>query len=153
VDNTGAAKNFGTATGINFTAGVATVAGGNNGVLKLYNAQTANITVTDGTISQASALSITVVNAALNAFTFAAATPQTNAVAFTGTNTLTAIDVYGNPVVGFNASTTNVTITTTLPGSISGLSGGNVLNAAGDFSNGVADLTSLGIKYTGAVGT
>ena len=39
---------FGSATSITFTNGVATVSGGNNGVLKLYKAETAVISVTDG---------------------------------------------------------------------------------------------------------
>src|SRR5207253_1429386 len=90
------------------------------------------LTVTDGAISQAAVLSVTVVNAALNAFTFAAASPQINAVAFTGANTLTAIDAYGNAVTGFNASTTNVTITTTLPGAVSALSGNTATGYTGD---------------------
>ncbi|WP_166233210.1 hypothetical protein, partial [Aquirufa beregesia] len=34
-----------------------------------------------------------------------------------------------------------------------GLSGTNKLSSAGDFSSGVASLTGLGLKYTGAVGS
>ncbi|WP_161566880.1 hypothetical protein, partial [Aquirufa nivalisilvae] len=58
--------------------------------------------------------------------------PQINGTAFTGTNTLTAQDAYGNTVTSFNASGTNVTVTSTLTGTISGLGSGvdNVLNQA-----------------------
>ncbi|MDF0694910.1 hypothetical protein, partial [Aquirufa ecclesiirivi] len=45
--------------------------------------------------------------------------------------------------------------TTSLTGSISGLGSGvnNVLNQAGDFSSGVANLTSLGLTFTGTSGS
>jgi len=47
--------------------------------------------------------------------------------------------------------TNNVTIAANSPltGAVSGLSGGNKLTSAGDFSSGVANLTALGMKYTG----
>ncbi|MHA8056966.1 hypothetical protein VR611_13580, partial [Aquirufa nivalisilvae] len=79
--------------------------------------------------------------------------PQINGVGFTGTNSLTALDAYSNVVTGFDASTNNITVSTSLSGSISGLSGTNKLNSASDFVSGVANLSSLGLKYTGAVGS
>ncbi len=93
----------------------------------------------------------TVDPAALDHFAFAAASPQTNAVAFTGPNTLTAQDLYNNTVTTFNASANNVTITALSPltGTVSGIHASNVLNLAGDFSSGVANLTALGMTYTG----
>ncbi|WP_166233197.1 hypothetical protein, partial [Aquirufa beregesia] len=72
---------------------------------------------------------------------------------FTGTNSLTAQDAYGNTVTSFDASSNNITVSTSLSGAITGLSGTNKLSSAGDFSSGVASLTSLGLKYTGAVGS
>ena len=83
------------------------------------------------------------------------ATPQTNATAFTGTNTLTAQDVLGSTYTAFDASADNVTMApnTPLTGTVSGLSGGNKLTSAGDFSSGVANLTTLGMKYTGNSGS
>src|SRR5436190_594239 len=50
-DNGGTANNFGVSTPIDFTAGVATTSGSSNGVMKLYNATTSSIGVTDGSIS------------------------------------------------------------------------------------------------------
>ncbi|MHA8105429.1 hypothetical protein, partial [Aquirufa nivalisilvae] len=69
-------------------------------------------------------------------------------------NTLTAQDAYGNTVTTFAANTNNVTVTTSLTGTVSGLGSGvnNVLNQAGDFVSGVANLTSLGLKFTGTSG-
>jgi hypothetical protein len=81
--------------------------------------------------------------------------PQMNALAFTGTNTLTAYNAGGCKIADFDASANNVTVTAVSPltGAVSGLHGSNVLNQAGDFSNGVADLTALGITYTGNAAT
>jgi hypothetical protein len=50
-DKSGAAVNFGTNETITFTSGVATVSSGSNGVMKLYKAETASITVSDGSIN------------------------------------------------------------------------------------------------------
>ncbi|WP_205753197.1 hypothetical protein, partial [Aquirufa beregesia] len=79
--------------------------------------------------------------------------PQTSGTAFTGTNTLTAQDAYGNTVTGFSAVTNNVTVTSSLTGTITGLSGTDKLSSAGDFSSGVANLSSLGLKFTGTSGS
>jgi uncharacterized repeat protein (TIGR02059 family) len=94
--------------------------------------------------------SVTVNAGALDHFTFTAASPQTNAAPFTGTNTLNAKDLNGNTISSFDASANNVTITANSPltGTVSGLHGANVLYQAGDFSGGVADLTALGLTYT-----
>ncbi|MHA8088653.1 hypothetical protein, partial [Aquirufa sp. Wall-65K1] len=82
------------------------------------------------------------------------ASPQINGSNFTGTNTLTAQDAFGNTVTTFSAATTNVTVTSTLTGTISGLGSGanNILNQAGNFNSGVANLTSLGMRFTGTSG-
>ena len=42
-----------------------------------------------------------------------------------------------------------VTPVSPLTGTVSGLHGGNTLNQAGDFTSGVANLTTLGMTYTG----
>src|SRR5205809_1858288 len=78
------------------------------------------------------------------------ASPQTNGSAFTGTNTLTAQDVYNNTVTSFDASANNVTITANSPltGTVSGLHGANVLNQATDVTSTAANLTPLGLTYT-----
>lgn len=70
-DSSGVATAFGTATSISFRNGVATVSRGNNGAMVLRKAETASITVTDGTLSNGAGLSVTVSpgNAARLAFT------------------------------------------------------------------------------------
>jgi hypothetical protein len=91
----------------------------------------------------------------LGKFAWSITSPQTSGAVFTGINTLTAQDDWGNTRTTFDASATNVTVTTTLGGTISGLGSGanNVLNGSSDFVAGIANLTSLGIRYTGTVGS
>ena len=160
-DNTAAAVPFGTATTLTFTGGVSTVGGS----LKLVDAESATVTAsaTDGgaggstTINAAGAdaLSVTVSPASLAKFALQLTSPQTNGTAFTGANTLTAEDAFGNIVTSFNAFGDHVTITANAPltGTVSGLHGANVLNSAADFSAGIADLTALGLTYTGNAAT
>ncbi|MHA8056932.1 invasin domain 3-containing protein, partial [Aquirufa nivalisilvae] len=144
-----AGTNFGTATSLTFTAGVAT------GSMVLYKAESATVNATDGTINSntGGTLNVTVSPTSFSKLAVSLTSPQINGIAFTGTNTLTAQDTYGNTVTGFNASTNNVTVSTSLTGTISGLSGTNKLTSAGDFTSGVANLTSLGLKFTGTSGS
>ncbi|WP_164969666.1 beta strand repeat-containing protein, partial [Aquirufa rosea] len=146
-----AGTNFGTATSLTFTEGVATAS------MALYKAESATINATDGTINSntGGTLNVTVSPSTFSKLAVSLASPQTNGSAFTGTNTLTAQDAYGNTVTTFSAATNNVTVTSSLTGTISGLGSGvnNVLNQAGDFTSGVANLTSLGMKFTGTAGS
>jgi hypothetical protein len=155
-NSSGSARAFGVSTSITFSSGVATVSGGNNGVMRLYRAQTAIISVTDGTISSSGSdrLTVTVSAGPLGKFAWALTSPQTNGATFVGTNTLTAQDDWGNTRTTFDASAANVTITSSLGGTVSGLGTGNnnVLNRSSDFVSGVANLTTLGMRYTGTVG-
>ncbi|HZT91093.1 MAG TPA: invasin domain 3-containing protein [Gaiellaceae bacterium] len=98
---------------------------------------------------------VTVAAAALDHFSFALAGPQASGRPFTGVDTLTADDRYGNVVTSFDAFADHVTISANAPltGSVSGLSGVNRLVSAGDFVNGVANLGALGMTYTGNAAT
>jgi hypothetical protein len=60
VDSAGTAVNFGAATALSFTSGVASVSSSKNGVMKLYRAGAASIAVTDGTISSPTPLAVTI---------------------------------------------------------------------------------------------
>jgi hypothetical protein len=100
---TGTVTNFGTATAITFTAGVASVAGANNGVMKLYKAEAALITVTDGTLTNGAGLSVTVAAAAAASFVLTAA--STTPTAGEADNlTVTALDAFGNTAVSYTGS-------------------------------------------------
>jgi hypothetical protein len=94
----------------------------------------------------------------LDHFTLILDSPQTNGITFRDVNTLSARDVSNNIMTLFDASADNVTISANAPltagaGAITGLSGSNRLINASDFVSGVANLTALGLKYTGALGT
>ena len=103
VSGAGTVTNFGTATAITFTNGVATVAAGNNGVMKLYKAEAALITVSDGSISNGSGLSVTAVAAAAASFSLTAA--STTPIAGEADNlTVTALDAFGNIATSYTAS-------------------------------------------------
>ena len=135
-----------------FSSGVANLT--TLGMTYTGNTGTGTFTATSGAKTGTSG-SVTINPGALASFTFVAASPQTDGVAFSGTNTLTAKDASGNTITGFNASANNVTITpNSLAGAVSFTSGaaGDVLNASGDFTNGVANLTTLGMTYTGTTG-
>jgi len=84
--------NFSTATSITFTNGVAT------GAIRLYLAETATISVTDGTYTSGTGVLTATVAAAAASATTSALTIGTNAPARSATTTVTVTvkDVYGN---------------------------------------------------------
>src|SRR3954447_2121850 len=107
-NSSGTATNFGTATAINFTNGVASVTGSNNGVMKLYKAETASITATDGTISNGAGLSVTVSAAAASKLAFTQQpSGATGGTAFTTQPKVAVQDAYGNTVT---TDTSNVAL-------------------------------------------
>lgn len=93
---TGAAVAFGTGETITFTNGVATVSGSSNGVMTLYKAETASVTVSDGT--HTGSLSVTVSPAAAGSITATSGGGQsaTAGSAFTNPLVATVSDSYGN---------------------------------------------------------
>ncbi|HFE65123.1 MAG TPA: hypothetical protein ENK14_12035, partial [Caldithrix sp.] len=136
---------------IGFSAGVS-----DNVAIILYKSGSGvNFTASDNsgspTLTGETSSNLTVNPAALNDFVFAVTTPQIDGLPVSGTNTLTARDVYQNVKTDFDASATPVTIAKNSgPGTLSvkGLHGtsGDELNQADDFSQGVANLTSLGMR-------
>jgi hypothetical protein len=103
-DGAGSAVAFGTATTISFSGGVATVSGGANGAMKLYKAETAKVTVSDGTLNNATGASVTVSPAAAASFTVP--TPSTQTAGSPFELALTALDAYGNTATGYAGSKT-----------------------------------------------
>ncbi|TMK59032.1 MAG: hypothetical protein E6G51_01635 [Actinobacteria bacterium] len=103
VNSAGTATNFGTATAISFTNGVATVSSSKNGVVKLYAVGTANVVATEGSITTPSPAAITVTAAAASKFalTAASATPTVGVV---DNLTTTAQDTYGNTATSYTGA-------------------------------------------------
>lgn len=102
-NSSGTAVAFGSATAINFTAGVAVVSSSKNGVMRLYRSGAATIDVSEGSISSSPDLAVNVSAGALSKITLAAA--STTPTAGTADNlTITAADTYGNPVPSYSGS-------------------------------------------------
>jgi hypothetical protein len=99
----GTAVNFGSATAINFVNGVATVSSSANGVMKLYNAGPAAITVSDGTIKNGTGLTVTVGAASAASLSLAAATTTPTAGAADNL-TITAKDSFANTATSYTGS-------------------------------------------------
>src|SRR5262249_37341212 len=99
----GTAVAFGTATALTFTAGVASVTSTKNGVMKLYKAESASISASDGTISTTTPLAVTLSAAAISKLTlgFDTATPLVGAA---DDVTVTAQDTYSNTITTYTGS-------------------------------------------------
>ena len=101
-DKNGVARAFGVATTINFVNGVATVSGGNNGVLALVKVETATISVTDGLVVASGADRLTVAVSAGPAAQLVV-TGSASQTAGSGQNlTIAALDSVGNPAPSYN---------------------------------------------------
>ncbi len=157
ISGLGSAKNNVLNQNTDFSSGVANL----TALLMTYKGSTGSYTFT-ATFSvggkTGTSGSILINPGSLTFLTLAMAGAQTNGVAFSGVNSLTLYDVSGNVITNFNPAVTNLTLTTNSPtgnSAMSGLGSGsnNVLNQAGDTTNGVANLTTLGLKYTGVTGT
>jgi len=103
VNNANTAVNFGSATAITFSAGVATVSSSKNGVMKLYAAGKTSIDVSDGTIDTDTLLEVTVAPTTASKFVLAATT-TTPVVATADSLTTTAQDTYGNTATAYTGS-------------------------------------------------
>ena len=132
-------------------------AGGASGDLStaLYKAESGvTITATVSGIGGESA-TVTVNAGALADFGFTLAASQERNMPFAGTNTLAARDTWWNVLSSFDASTANVTLSVANPAGASlvlGTRGDAVLDQPGDFVNGIADLSALGLKYASGAG-
>ncbi len=103
-NSAGTAIAFGSATAINFTAGVATVASGTkNGVMKIYAAGEAAIEAGDGSISTAAPLEVSVSPLSAAKLVLGAAT-TTPAAGVADNLTTTAQDTYGNVATSYSGS-------------------------------------------------
>lgn len=133
-NSAGTATNFGTATAISFTAGVATVSTTKNGVMKLYRAESANVSVSDGTISS-TPIAITVSPLAASKWAFTSVSVSAGSLgancAFACTVTglgnsgtvkakVAVADTYGNTVSALGSGHSAKVTVTTGSGTISG---------------------------------
>lgn len=105
VNSSGSTINFGSATSINFTLGVATVSSSRNGVMKIFKSGPASIVATESStgITTASPLAVAVTPGTATKFALAAGTTTPAAGARTAL-TLTARDTYGNTATAYTGS-------------------------------------------------
>jgi hypothetical protein len=102
-NSSGTATAFGTATALTFTAGVAAVTSTKNGVMKLYKAEAATISVSDGTIESEVDPTVTVAPLAMSKLVLSAAT-VTPVAGADDAQTVTAQDTYGNVATAYTGS-------------------------------------------------
>ncbi len=100
VNTSGTAINFGSATALTFTNGVAAVGSSKNGLLKIFKAGAANIVATEGSLTTPTPLALTVSSGAQTKFVLAAAA-ATPTAGDTDNLTITAQDTYGNPASAY----------------------------------------------------
>ncbi len=134
VSSAGSVVNFGTATALNFTAGVAAVSSSKNGYAKLPNAGATSVSATDGTLSTATPLALTVAIGTAARLAFSGLTSSAGSIGspcfFTCTITLLGnsgtvkaklglTDSSGNAIANVGAAKT-VNVTVTSGGTIAG---------------------------------
>lgn len=107
-NSAGAPIDFRDTTAINFSNGVAAVAGANNGVMRLYKVQTAHIVVSDGSHNNGSGLAITPRPGVMDNLSLAAEKVVVRPGA-PDQLTVRAIDQYGNTAAGYSDGSHDVT--------------------------------------------
>lgn len=148
-DSSGEDVPFGTATAIDFKAGVATTEGAANGEITLYKIGSTAITAAEGTLKNTTALTVTVAAGSATSFVLGASTAAPVAAASFNLTT-TAKDAYGNNATGYTGAKTltfsgaGASPAGTLPTVVN--SAGTVVNfgspTAINFTSGVASVSS-----------
>jgi hypothetical protein len=152
-NSSGTAIAFGSATALTFTSGAATVSSSKNGLLKIYRAGEANVTATEGSLTDPTPLTLSVSPLTASKYTLAATT-TTPAAGAADNLTITAQDTYGNTATAYTGSHSLV-----FSGASASPSGNapTVSNSAGEdiafgtatainFSAGVSDLSNGAMK-------
>ncbi|HKO39046.1 MAG TPA: hypothetical protein VJU14_11835 [Solirubrobacterales bacterium] len=103
VNSAGTAVAFGSATALNFTAGVASVSSSKNGLMRLYRSGATEVSASEGSINTPTPLLLTVSPGVATKFALAAA--SSSPVAGIGNDlTITAQDAYGNTATSYAGS-------------------------------------------------
>lgn len=147
-NSSGTAVPFGTATAIAFTAGVATVVSSTkNGVMKLNQVETANVTATDGSISTSSGLAIAVVIGAAAKLSLTHVTVSAGSIG-AGCFFTCAVTGLGNS----GTVKANVAVTDSVGNPISALGSGHAVKITATTGSTIAG-TPLAIPATGVAET
>ncbi len=140
--SSGTAIDFGTATPISFTEGVATVSGGKNGAMTLVKAGAASITVTDGSLTNGSGLAVTVGVGTASRIAWSKATVSKGTLSSPCLFTCTGTEMSSSG--NFKA---NVSITDSVGNTVSNLGSGHtvsVTSTGGTITNGILTIAASG---------
>jgi hypothetical protein len=178
IDSAGSTISFGAPTAINFTNGIATVSASKNGVMKLYKAETAVLSVSDGSISTTATLAVTVATTTATRFAFTNVVVSGGALSspclFTCTVTdlgnsgtfsanIGVTDAYGNLLTALgsgHSATVTASGGTVTGGALTIATAGPAESAtrftytsksAGTFSDKITAAKSAGTAYTSAI--
>jgi len=141
--NSSSAVAFGTATPLTFSSGVSSVGSSKNGILKIYDAGSASVSATEGSITTATPLALAVSPVA-GRFVLGAAS-ATPALGEGDDLTITAFDAYGNIATGYSGSKNLV---------FSGASsspGGNAPTATNSSGTAVAFGSATAVQFSSGV--
>jgi hypothetical protein len=134
VNSAGVTTTFGATTAITFANGVATVSSGRNGLMTLYKAETATITVSDGTINNGTGLPVTVNSAAPAGLALTNPNPAVSCGSVSGNYSCTAsglakdgsltanvsfVDSFGNLAVQSATNDATISLSTPTKGGVS----------------------------------
>jgi hypothetical protein len=144
VDSAGTAIGFGSATALNFTAGVASVASSKNGVMKLNNSGAASITVSDGSISNPTPLAIAVSPGTATRWALANVSASAGALGSTCLFTCTLTGLGSSGTV-----TAKVAVTDSVGNTVSAVGSGHAAKVTTS-GTGTISGTPLAIPSTGA---
>ena len=143
-NSSGTAVAFGTATALNFTAGVASVSSSRNGLMKLYRSGPTEVSASEGDLTTPAPLLLTVGTGSASKLVLAATTTAPSAGA-PNELTVTAQDTYGNAVTSY-AGTKSLTFS-----GASASPGGNVPTVSGSGGSEVAFGTPTPLDFEAGV--
>ena len=143
VNSAGTAIAFGAATALNFSSGVASVSSSKNGLMRLYKAGATSVSATDGTISTAAPLALTVSVGAAARWTLTAVTASAGAIS--------PPCLFTCPITGLGNGGTvsaNVSVTDSAGNTVSDVGSGRAAKATANGGS-VSGGASLPIPATG----
>jgi hypothetical protein len=147
VNSAGTAVAFGGATAISFSAGVAKVSSSKNGLLRLYRAEAASLTVSDGSISSPAPVAIIVSTASASKLALTNITISAGTLGSTCLFTCTLTGLGNSGTV-----TAKVAVTDSVGNTVSALGSGHAVKITAN-GGGAISGTPLAIPSTGAAET
>ena len=143
-NSSGSATAFGSPTAIEFKSGVASVSTTKNGVMRLYRSGETTVEVSEGSISSAPDLNVTVSSTTASKISLGVTSP-TQTAGETNNLTVTAADTYGNTATSY-AGSRNLTFS-----GASASGGGNMPTVSNSTGTAVAFGSTTAIEFAAGV--